>query len=49
MEVKKMIPIMDKENEKFYGYLDYKYFKETTIALMITVVFIGSKAVLDKF
>ena len=49
MEVTKMVPVMDKENKKFYEFLNNKYFKATTAALAAAVVFIGGKVILDQF
>ena len=49
MEVTKMVPVMDKENKKFYEFLNNKYFKATAAALCAALVFIGGKVVLDQF
>ena len=49
MEVTKMVPIMDKENKKFYENLNSKYVKATVAALLSALVFIGGKVALDQF
>ena len=49
MEVTRMVPMMDKENKKFYEFLNNKYFKATTAALVAAIVFIGGKVALDQF
>ncbi len=48
MEVTKIIPVMTKENTKFYEFLNNKYFKATTAALGIALVFIGGKVIMDQ-
>ena len=49
MEVTKMVPILDKENKKFYENLNSKYVKATVAALLSALVFIGGKVALDQF
>ena len=49
MEVTKLVPVMDKENKKFYEFLNNKYFKATAAALATALVFIGGKVMLDQF
>ena len=44
-----MVPIMDKENKKFYENLNSKYVKATVAALLSALVFIGGKVALDQF
>lgn len=48
MEVTKMIPAMDKDNKKFYEFLNNKYFKATAAALGTALVFIGGKVIMDQ-
>lgn len=49
MEVTKMVPMLEKENKKFYENLNNKYVKATVAALLSALVFIGGKVALDQF
>lgn len=49
LEVTKMVPEMDRDNKKFYEYINNKYVKATAAALLSALVFIGGKIALDQF
>lgn len=45
----KLVPLMGKENKKFYKSLNNNYVKATVAALLTALVFVGGKVALDQF